>query len=63
MAQALRDLLPQLALALFRTELPPDLPARLALCDRRQLQAAQAALTTEKSLGAWLAQLPKVSGD
>lgn len=58
MAQALRELLPLLASTQFRTELPPDLPARLALCNLQQLQASQAALATAKSLEAWLSQLP-----
>jgi Uma2 family endonuclease len=58
MATMLREVLPMLLRAQFRTELPNDLSARLAQCNLQQLQTLQAAVTTGENLAAWLALLP-----
>jgi Uma2 family endonuclease len=59
MATTLRQVLPLLVRAHYSVDVPPDLQARLALCDLAQLQTLQAAVDTCPTLDAWLALLPE----
>lgn len=54
-AITLREVLPMLVSAQFRTEPPPALAAQLARCNLSQLQTLQAAVPTSENLAAWFA--------
>lgn len=55
--KTLRDLLPLLAQAHFRVDLPSDLSARLAQCNLAQLQALQTLIPTSENLETWLTKI------
>ena len=60
MALTLREVLPMLVRAQFRTDPPPALAAQLARCNVAQLQTLQAAVPISENLATWLALLPSL---